>query len=280
MSAHRISGWIRRLRQIFAFACTGSTPIDFVKLVVIGYARGHDLSGPGWISKMGRHLFPRITVRIRKFHGLKLILDPSSLSQLVILDEILIENIYDLSRVPFPPDLILDCGAHIGIFTIHAAGMFSNSRLIAFEPDPENFNWLREQAETNRLEIDLIPAAVSISDGEANFIAGGGCGGSLVEASSTSPNLITVQTVDLAGYIERRRCKKLLLKLDVEGEEEAVLPIMIKVLPNSCCIFFETHGGEESWSRCCALLQAHGFAVEATRRHDLYVDGFAIRHVS
>lgn len=267
----------RRLRKICAFAATASTPIDALKLSVVGYARGHPFSAPDWISKICRRRFPEMKVRTRRFHGLSLIVDPSDLSQLVILDEILVQHIYNFKAVPFTPDLVLDCGAHIGMFTLLAAGAFPDTRIIAFEPEPGNFVWLKKQLDANQLSIEAIQAAVSIRDGRAPFLTGQGCGGMLVIADLDSSNTISVQTVNLAALISKARCKRLLLKLDIEGAEDTVLPAVMSKLPEECAIFLETHNGHLGWEKTVRFLENSGFIVTPTRQHDIYVDGFAVR---
>jgi FkbM family methyltransferase len=266
-----------RFRKILAFGRAGSSTLDMLKLMVVGYARGHTFSGAGPISRAGRILFPEIAISPSLLSGLTLHLDPSDLSQLVVAEEILLEQVYDLNRVLFVPDVILDCGAHTGMFTVLAASKFPNSKLISFEPDPANYRWLETQKRTNHLRVDLLRAAVSTADGEALFEAGRGCGSALTANSSFTSDAITVKTLDLSKYIEMLSCERLLLKLDVEGAEEQLLPKIVNVLPADCFLFLETHGGEESWMKSSRLLERHGFAVTVTRRREIYTDGVAIR---
>ena len=52
----------------------------------------------------------------------------------------------------------------------------------------------------------------------------------------------TVQVVDLPAMLSQRRPERLLLKLDVEGEETHIIPALLDVLPREAAVFFETHG--------------------------------------
>jgi FkbM family methyltransferase len=266
-----------RLRKIAAFGRAGLKTRDKLKMTVIGYARGHTFGAPGLISRVGRKLFPTIAVRPELFGGLVLHIDPSDLSQLAVAEEILLEQVYDLSRVPFSPDIILDCGAYTGLFTLLAASQFPKSKLICFEPDPGNYLWLEKQVQSNLLTVELIQACVSTLDGEALFKAGQGCGSALSNDAATSSDAIMVRILDLSRYIAVLDCERLLLKLDVEGAEEELLPSLVKVLPQDCSVFLETHGGKESWEEASRLLQAHGFSTRVTRRRQIYTDGFAVR---
>jgi hypothetical protein len=98
-----------------------------------------------------------------------------------------------------------------------------------------------------------------------------------VEAPAEACDAISVRTLDLGGYMATVQPRRLLLKLDVEGAEEKLLPVIADVLPQDCVIFLETHHGEESWRRLSKLLRGRGFAVSPTRQRDVYTDGVAIR---
>jgi FkbM family methyltransferase len=246
-------------------------------MLVVGYARGHTFGPPGIVSRIGRIAFPEIKVRPILLGGLTLHLDPSDLSQLVVAEEILIDRVYTLSLVPFSPDVVLDCGAHTGVFTLLVASHFSASKLVCFEPDPVNYRFLEKQIRSNGLTVNLIQAAVSTFDGEALFEAGRGCGSALSSTNSNLATAIKVKVLDLSKYIAGLDCQRLLLKLDVEGAEKELLCRLVKILPTDCFLFLETHHGAESWFEASSLLQAHGFKTTAVRQRPIYTDGFAVR---
>lgn len=267
----------KRLRQIFLFGEAGLATSDKLKMLILGYARGHNFGPHDTISRIGQRLFPEIAVRPRLLGGSTLHLDPSDLAQLVVADEVLIEKVYDLDLVPFNPDLILDCGAHIGTFTLLAASKFPDARLIAFEPDQTNLNWLRKQVESNKKNVEVVDAAVFVCDGNEMFKRSASCGGALQSDAARSDGAISVRTVHLARYISGARSERLLLKMDIEGAEELVLPDVVGLLPENCAIFFETHAGDPGWRRAKVLLETKGFAVTLRRWREPYADGFALR---
>lgn len=271
----KIRRYVRRVQGICGFARTASGPWDFLKLVMVGYARGHPFSANDFASRVLRHWFPEIKIRPKVLGGLSLAIDPANLSHLAVLDEILIQGVYDLQRVPFIPDLILDCGAYVGMFALLAASKFRHSKLIAFEPDPRNCEWLHRQVRDNALPADVIQAAVFSSDGQVSFEAGRECGSTVTNDTLESSNSIQVKAVDLAKYI--LPTGKLLLKIDIEGAEEQVLPHIVDVLPADTFVFFETHGGQDSWERLSGLLRNRGFVTAQTRSRDVYIDGTAVR---
>jgi len=100
---------------------------------------------------------------------MKLHLDPADVSHLIVAEEFLVDNVYDLNCLPFVPDTVVDCGAHIGVFVLQAAGRFPHARIVAFEPNPENLPWLRKQVHQNRIDVAIVDAAVTTDDGESPF---------------------------------------------------------------------------------------------------------------
>lgn len=52
--------------------------------------------------------------------------------------EVVTEDIYRLRSVRFRPDLIVDIGANVGVFTRFARSLFPDAKVVAVEPDPEN----------------------------------------------------------------------------------------------------------------------------------------------
>ena len=87
-----------------------------------------------------------------------------------------------------------------------------------------------------------------------------------------------VRLIDLPALLRQRQPKRLLLKLDVEGEEKHIIPALFDALPRGAAIFFETHHGEAEWDIVKQLFAYNGFAVERRRSVDRFIDGFALRH--
>jgi precorrin-6B methylase 2 len=57
--------------------------------------------------------------------------------------------------------LILDCGANIGLSVIYFKRLYPNSKIIAFEADPNIFNVLQENVKSfNFKNVELINKAV------------------------------------------------------------------------------------------------------------------------
>jgi FkbM family methyltransferase len=218
-----------------------------------------------------------IWIRPAGLGGMAVRIQPSEMSEFVIYEEVFIDNVYDLDRVGFRPDVIVDAGAFHGYFSLLAAAKFPGVPTVAFEPNAQNLEALQANVRHNAAAVDIRAAAVSTRDGTALF-AGGGCGGHLDAGASGA---VQVSCVDLPRVIAALHAERLLLKIDIEGEESTVLPALLPVVPQRCAIFYEWHHDLAAHGECAALLAAHGFATTVIReRADdgvVYLDAFAQR---
>jgi FkbM family methyltransferase len=259
------------------------SPLDWFSLALLGIVRARRL------SFFARHLLPELVIRPAPLGGLRLALNPLDLIHMGTFDEIVIDNAYDLRLVPFIPDQIFDCGGHIGLFSLLARSRYPMARLTIFEPNPHNVEWIRRQARLNAMNIEVVHAAVSISQGEADFVERDNSqSGHLVDDTwkhsdwdeqirGPPSRRYSVRLIDLPAMLLERRPERLLLKLDVEGEEARIIPALFDVLPQETALFFETHHGEAGWDRAKQQFTNHGFAVECRRSIEDCVDGFALR---
>ena len=72
-------------------------------------------------------------------------LDLGSPQQRDVFQEVLVERNYPLEKIPFVPDLVVDCGANIGFFSALAAVRFPGAKIVAWEAQKENFAALQNQ---------------------------------------------------------------------------------------------------------------------------------------
>jgi FkbM family methyltransferase len=167
-------------------------------------------------------------------------------------------------------DVVADIGAFVGLYTVAVAQRVGpEGRVVAFEPDPANFALLRAQVALNRLEdrIELVQAAVSEVDGQGGFAAGRGLESRLATADTPEVKLVELRRLDTV-FAERRLD---LLKIDVEGFEEAVIRGGSGLLADPArrprAIFIEVH--PYAWSAIgsssaglISLLERSGYELE------------------
>jgi FkbM family methyltransferase len=128
--------------------------------------------------------------------------------------------------------VVVDVGAYVGFFAVLAPPANPRSRVIAFEPMPDNAERLRRHLDLNQLNnVELVPAAVSDAQGSAELFHVPGdhpCRTSLVrDFMSSQPDMQSsvVPTVALDSFLHERGVRSVsLVKLDIEtGEPDALL---------------------------------------------------------
>lgn len=173
-----------------------------------------------------------------------------------------------------PGDLMGDVGAHIGVYTVLAAGV-AGAEVVAVEPTPSSLLDLHDAVRINDLggRVSIVAAALGDREGTLRLTAGQGAADRVLGDDEGGP-AVTVAAATLDSIFADRT--PLLLKLDVEGYEARVLAGGIDLLarPGLCAVLVETgthgaryDGGTETVDR---LLRRHGFApfeYDPARRH-------------
>lgn len=154
-----------------------------------------------------------------------------------------------LKKLP-ADSLFFDVGANIGLFTWLAAGTSDNLKIIAFEPDPENFRLLTKTAKAWKAHnVQLHQMAVSAAEGMAVFQRDSvtSATGSLEHVESftekhfqTTGQNIQVLSTTLDAVAEKEGFPGI-IKIDVEGHEAKVFAGAWKTIQTSFpVIFFES----------------------------------------
>ena len=60
-----------------------------------------------------------------------------------IYHEVVERDVYKLQSLVFPPEVIFDIGANLGIYTLYAHRRFPRATVVAVEPHPANFAFLQ-----------------------------------------------------------------------------------------------------------------------------------------
>src|SRR4029077_13646956 len=145
--------------------------------------------------------------------------------------------------------VILDCGANIGISSIHYKHLFPRARITAFEPDARICPVLRRNLKANGMaDVKIVEAAVWTGNARHMFFSEGADANRLVDPCVETrelENLVprgttcSVDTVRLADYLAGEPVE--FLKLDIEGAEADVIPDCVEYLPRVKDIVIEFH---------------------------------------
>jgi FkbM family methyltransferase len=123
-----------------------------------------------------------------------------------------------------PGDVVADVGAHVGLYTLALGDRVRpGGRVVAFEPDPATFAALESHVALNRLAdvVEPCESAVGARDGFLAFAPGREYESRVITSERAFAETMTVRAVRLDSFFGDARLD--LLKIDVEGYEEAVL---------------------------------------------------------
>jgi FkbM family methyltransferase len=136
---------------------------------------------------------------------------------------------------------ILDCGANVGLASLYFKKCHPRARITAFEPDRAIAEVLRGNLQRNGCDdIEVVEAAVWVQDGMVEFCREGADSGTIGRFSSGLRGAReTVPSLRLANLLEAERVD--LLKLDIEGGEEAVLSDCRKSLGGIRALLLDVH---------------------------------------
>jgi FkbM family methyltransferase len=179
---------------------------------------------------------------------------------LSVINELAFTNPYlGANRVTIAADAtVVDIGANIGDFTVQAARLCPQGRVIAVEPLRSCGARIATQVRLNGLSnVTWIQAAMSGTEGQAAALQKGGLY-LTDEDLAERPRILTLSGLMTEAGIARID----LLKLDCEGAEWDILPGADAVLPQVSQICMEYHR-EGDWTpeRLADWLKTRGFRV-------------------
>ena len=119
-------------------------------------------------------------------------------------------------------DVVVDGGAFVGAFAIYAAKIVGESgKVIAFEPDKDNYNTLLKNININKL-TNVIPLNKGLwsKSTTLRFRSSNGENSSLFFKADQSCDIIDVEVVSLDDELSALKIRKLdFIKMDIEGAE-------------------------------------------------------------
>ncbi|MCF8342840.1 MAG: FkbM family methyltransferase [Chitinophagaceae bacterium] len=191
------------------------------------------------------------------------------------VEEIFIQEVYKFETQNKSP-IILDCGANWGLSVIYFKNLFTDSQIIAFEPDPKIFELLTENIKIFKFKnVELINKAVWSSNSFLSFSSDGALGGSLSELGINDNITSEIETVRLKEYILDKEID--FLKIDIEGAELEVLADIKEELQNVRFLFVEYHGIPQKpayLSELLEIIQDSGYKYYIASANELMKNPF------
>lgn len=120
-------------------------------------------------------------------------------------------------------DIIIDIGAHIGLFALFSTQFCKSGKIYCFEPVNENFEMLKANLELNNItNVIATNAAVSADSNTVTIYLNDDEAGHSMYGTGTKS--IQVKSVSLQNILESYNIEKCdFLKVDCEGEEYAIM---------------------------------------------------------
>lgn len=180
---------------------------------------------------------------------------------LVMLMGIVLNDTYGLKRFQNIGNIV-DIGANIGIFSIHAATLFPQAKILAYEPCGETFSNLKKNI--NPFNVQVYPYAVGQHSGKVNLSVEGDLTACYVANNNRSSFINSSQVCDMISFQEiaaQMDGKIGLLKLDCEGSEYEIMQS-----PSFSCVehvvgeFHTCELGNPEYG--LELLKQRGFTIE------------------
>lgn len=161
----------------------------------------------------------------------------------------------------------VDCGANFGYWSVLVSGAaLGRHRAIAIEASGRNFIELTANAAINQNRFETVHAAVAETDG--GFVTLGGPtheGRAIVDTAKAAPDAETVACVSLDALMLRMPwfdgSKRFVLKLDVEGVEEAALRGASEMLRRDTLLIYEEQGSDDGHANTRFVSQTLGIPI-------------------
>lgn len=197
---------------------------------------------------------------------------PSTEPLLPIFEEVWVHCRYEQPTcVALADDVIVDIGAHVGVFTVWAATRWPGARIVAVEPSARNAEFLRRNISQNRIErTTVVQACCTDRNGQALLRIRGESARSTLYSRDNYGSAFedgeSVPAMTLNNLFKEARIETCsLLKMDCEGAEYAILYAAPEsVLARIRRISMEYHVGlNENRPEDLALwLRVRGFRVK------------------
>ena len=167
---------------------------------------------------------------------------------------------YMISGKPYEPEIelllrslndsiiFIDVGANIGYWSIFVKGKFNDSIVMAVEPNPERFQYLKQNVLINDLDIATLQCGISNKSETNHFFVSEDitlhAGASKIRDNLSNPSEIIIEykTLDDLLNLFPNSTKNIVIKLDVEGEEYSIIKSSSLALERNAIFIFEQHG--------------------------------------
>ena len=186
-------------------------------------------------------------------------------SDLLSTLELSVKDTYNLD-LSFQPDLVIDGGGNIGLFTLRAAAATASTsnapvKFVVCEPLPRNIEQIQKHIDINKVPAEIIAGCLGGTRRSIPFY----CREAI--HSSFDPHKPYTSVVDMPVYtlqdaIGSYPAKRILIKLDIEGMEIEALSSFVPSEQRPVYIVGELHDFAVNASIMERIFGDHGWTFE------------------
>jgi len=178
-----------------------------------------------YLAYLGIYWFDELEIKFRT--GLKITIRTKGSDKWTI-HEVFLRDDYHVSSLPKGVGDIIDIGSNVGAFSLLASGWKPSHRIFAFEPEPNNYQYLQENIKHNGLQQKIHCHNLAVFGKERKqtlFLDPDNYGGhSMSQGLSMENQRVEVECLSLKEiFIQENISYCFLLKMDVEGAEYNIL---------------------------------------------------------
>lgn len=179
--------------------------------------------------------------------------------------ELCVRDIYHLER-NFRPDLVIDGGGNIGLFTLRAAasllpGTSTPVKFVICEPLPRNIDLIRRHLEMNGIKAEIMPFCLGGTRRSIPFYCRA-ANESSFDSHGAYDSVMEIPVVLLEDAIGSYPAERILIKLDIEGMEVEALSAFLPGERRAVYVVGELHDYPVNAPLMKRLFEENGWTLE------------------
>jgi len=169
------------------------------------------------------------------------------------------DNVYQLDPA-FAPDIVVDGGGNIGLFSMLAAALYPSAKIIVCEPTPRCLEQIEKHFRLNHVKAEVLPICIGGYRRTTPFYIREAIASSF-DPEKPYQSVMNVDVLTLSDILRGRDANRILVKLDIEGMELEVLESWIPEEHRPVCVVGELHGRKVHGRRLNEIFDAHGWSL-------------------
>ncbi len=174
-------------------------------------------------------------------------------------------DVYELD-LGFHPDLVIDGGGNIGMFTLRAAAGLESAgdasvRYVICEPVPQNVDQIRTHLALNEVQAEIVPVCLGGTPRTIPFYCRE-ANQSSFESAKPYANVMEIPVITLNDAIGTAAAERILIKLDIEGMEVEALSTFLPMEHRAVYLVGELHNFSQNAPLMEELFRSYGWTLE------------------